>query len=75
MSAGLQRGRTLGARPGMDLYATRNANSWRLREAASTGNLATVAKEIDSGVDIDGPDASGRTALHKAAGRGRAEVV
>ena len=52
------------------------ASPFRLREGAERGDVAMVEKELMDGVDINAATANTAcTALHKAALRGRTEVV
>ncbi|MDA0785116.1 MAG: ankyrin repeat domain-containing protein [Proteobacteria bacterium] len=46
-----------------------------LLDAAAAGNTAKIAELLSRGADLEGDDASGRTAVINAAWRGRTEVV
>jgi hypothetical protein len=47
----------------------------KLREAAETGDAAAASAAIESGAPLNGTGPAGWTTLHRAAGRGRVEVV
>lgn len=46
-----------------------------LLDAARRGDAEVVASRLGAGVDVDGPDGDGMTALHWAAERGHVDVV
>jgi len=48
---------------------------WTLHEAAGHGDIGRVNHLVESGVDIDGRDAQGRTALHIAAEMGNEDLA
>ena len=49
--------------------------SWRLKESAGVGDVDKVNEEIAKGIDVNDGGEGRRTALHRACGRGRTEVV
>lgn len=57
------------------LIAWQSSDGQALRDAARTGDLATVQRLLDAGVDVDDPDRYASTALSFAARAGHLEVV
>jgi ankyrin repeat protein len=51
------------------------ASGRRLRDAAERGDIRAVAKEIAAGADVNDHSGGNWTALHRAADRGRVDVV
>merc|ERR1712080_150942 len=60
-------------------YTDEEIQSWQgpglLRRAAKKGNLADVRQLVERGVNVNGKDSFGYSALHEAASRGHLEVV
>ena len=55
---------------------TRNPlESYHMLEAAAQGDLPRIAQLLESGVNVDTPDATGRTALHLGSAEGHLEIV